>query len=349
MQNYNKNNKKIIFIWIPKCAGNTIESVFKLEHQVKQHDKPNWKYCFKNKTDVTFGHADIELLLKEKILSNDFYNNSFKFCIVRNPYDRAVSLFFYCKLNKKYTFKSWIEYLYQNKNNIPKNSLVNETWFKDDNNCSDLCNKWNPMYTWIPHDIDKIYYFENLDEIFDDVIKNITNTSTTQETSCDKSNYCGYWKYSNSSNIYWSNSYPILNKDIEFNNEKDFFDHRIKNNFRKDWSNIETISHEYNGCYWRYSNSSIIYWSNSYSSLDKDIEFNNEKDFFDHRIKNGFPKKWSNVLTVFKDNDQLIIPCKNKSKHKHYTSYYDEDTQEKVYEIYKADFISFKYSKKLKV
>ena len=281
MQNLN-NNKNIIFIWIPKCAGNSIESVLSLEHQVRQYNQPNWKYSFKNNCDVTFGHVDIELLLKENILSSYFYNNSFKFCIVRNPYDRAVSLFFYCRLNKKYTFKSWIDYLYKNKNNIPKNNLINENWFKDDNGCNDLCNKWNPMYTWIPHDIDKIYYFEKLGEIIDDVLN---------ETS--KNSKCGrYWKYSNSSNVYWSNSYPTLNKDIEFKNEKDYFSHRVANNF---------------------------------------------------------PRSWSNILTVFSDDNKLKIPCKNKSNHKHYTSYYDEDTQEKVYEIYKADFISFKYSKILKV
>ena len=147
MQNSNTKNQNIIFIWIPKCAGNSIESVLNLQHQVKQYNQPNWKYSFKNDCDVTFGHVDIELLLKENILSSNFYNNSFKFCIVRNPYDRAVSLFFYCKLDQKYAIKSWIEYLYKNKHNIPKNNLINETWFDDvDNNCKDLCNKWNYVY-----------------------------------------------------------------------------------------------------------------------------------------------------------------------------------------------------------
>ena len=283
MQNSNTKNQNIIFIWIPKCAGNSIESVLNLQHQVKQYNQPNWKYSFKNDCDVTFGHVDIELLLKENILSSNFYNNSFKFCIVRNPYDRAVSLFFYCKLDQKYTFKSWIEYLYQNKHNIPKNNLINETWFDDvDNNCKDLCNKWNPMYTWIPHDIDKIYYFENLNEIIDDVLK---------ETS-SKSNSGRYWKYSNSSKVYWSNTYPNINKDIEFKNEK---------------------------------------------------------HYFNHRAENKYPRTWSNILTIFNHDNKVKIPCKNKSKHNNYASYYDEDIQDKVYEIYKADFISFKYSKKLKV
>ena len=283
MQNSDTTNKNIIFIWIPKCAGNSIESVLNLQHQVKQYNQPNWKYSFKNDCDVTFGHVDIELLLKENILSSNFYNNSFKFCIVRNPYDRAVSLFFYCKLDQKYTFKSWIDYLYQNKHNIPKNCLINETWFEDiDNNCKDLCNKWNPMYTWIPHDIDKIYYFENLHEIVDDVLKEASS-------GCNS------------------------------------------------------------GRYWKYSNSSRVYWSNSYSKLNKDIEFKNEKDYFNHRTKNKYPRTWSNILTIFNDDNKIKMPCKNKSKHKDYTSYYDEDIQNKVYEIYKADFISFKYSKKLKV
>ena len=52
------------------------------------------------------------------------------------------------------------------------------------------------MYTWIPHDIDKIYYFENLNEIIDDVLKEASS----------KSNSGRYWKYSNSSKVYWSSA-----------------------------------------------------------------------------------------------------------------------------------------------
>ena len=145
-----KKLKNILFIWVPKTAGTSIFSTLKLNNQIANG---NFKYNFNNYTDVTFGHADINILLKQKVISQEFYDNSFKFCIVRNPYDRAVSLFHYLKLNKKYSFKLWVKYLYENKNNIPKNSTRNVTYYKDINN------QWNTMSSWIPNDIDKIILF----------------------------------------------------------------------------------------------------------------------------------------------------------------------------------------------
>ena len=62
MQHCDTNNKNIVFIWIPKCAGNSIESVLNLQHQVKQYNQPNWKYSFKNDCDVRFGHVDVEFI-----------------------------------------------------------------------------------------------------------------------------------------------------------------------------------------------------------------------------------------------------------------------------------------------
>ena len=154
---------KLLFIWIPKCAGSSICKYYKLNNQANNENL----YNFDNNSNVTFGHADINILLKNSIILSDFYNKSFKFCIVRNPYDRAVSLFFYLGLNRDYSFKEWVKYLYKNRYNIPKNSDININTYKDINN------QWNLMVSWIPDDIDKIYYFENINTIVNDINKEI--------------------------------------------------------------------------------------------------------------------------------------------------------------------------------
>jgi hypothetical protein len=59
--------KFITFIWIPKCAGTTIERHFNLDRQI---GKGSFQYNFNNNRSVTFGHADINIILEKKIISN---------------------------------------------------------------------------------------------------------------------------------------------------------------------------------------------------------------------------------------------------------------------------------------
>lgn len=57
------------------------------------------------------------------------------------------------------------------------------------------------------------------------------------------------------------------------------------------------------GCYWMYDNfGGKIYWSNSDMNIKNDIEFANEKHFFEHREKIGYPKNWSLIKKINVDN-----------------------------------------------
>ena len=134
-------------------------------------------YDFKNDKSVCFGHADIKTLLEKKILSHKFYDESFKFCIVRNPYERVVSLFHYLSSRKRlqipYTFKNFIKYLHMNRSLIPKSSDTNVV------SSGDINSQWNQMISWIPEDIDKIFRFENFADIPDEIKK-------LSQNSCNK-------------------------------------------------------------------------------------------------------------------------------------------------------------------
>jgi chondroitin 4-sulfotransferase 11 len=68
------DNHKCIFIHIPKNAGTSVRSNLKL--------------------DSNLGHQPLSWY---ENLDNDKYKSYFKFCFVRNPWDRLVSAYFYLK------------------------------------------------------------------------------------------------------------------------------------------------------------------------------------------------------------------------------------------------------------
>lgn len=74
------HNKKIIFIHIPKTAGTSIIRVF-------WDDNTKIKYRKKN---VYQPHETIK-----NVLNEEKFNEYFKFCVIRNPWDRLTSLYRY--------------------------------------------------------------------------------------------------------------------------------------------------------------------------------------------------------------------------------------------------------------
>lgn len=69
---------KLLFIHIPKNAGTSITKSFHMEH---------------------FGHHTIEDYMK---IYPNIWNDFYKFCIVRNPWDRVVSCYEYARMPKSY-------------------------------------------------------------------------------------------------------------------------------------------------------------------------------------------------------------------------------------------------------
>ena len=100
----------VLFVWIPKAAGSSIyralkNSRYKCRRLLNKEKDGiiHFPYTdFDNKGAVTFAHTSIDALFDKDIIHKDFFENAFKFCFVRNPWDRLVSLFFYREFHKKY-------------------------------------------------------------------------------------------------------------------------------------------------------------------------------------------------------------------------------------------------------
>ena len=92
----------VVFIWIPKTAGTSIFSWLNQNIDMVKLKKMKDIETFRNAGPVTFGHYNYSLLLKEGFISKYFDKDAYKFCISRNPFDRAVSLYYYLSKIKRF-------------------------------------------------------------------------------------------------------------------------------------------------------------------------------------------------------------------------------------------------------
>lgn len=131
-------DKKILFIWIPKTAGTTIfkslENVLGMQKRKRQKEF----LSFPNKGIVTFGHVSYSSLLALGAVSEEYHLNSYKFCFVRNPYNRTISLFNYFIQEKiidhKLEFEAFLDKIYLNR---PPIGLYNTIGISQSNPQSD--------------------------------------------------------------------------------------------------------------------------------------------------------------------------------------------------------------------
>jgi len=90
-----RGRRNAVFVWIPKTAGASFFSCLDTPKLWVSLHKV--RYRFSNRGTVTFSHMDYAGLVRESYVSRRFDESAYKFSFVRNPYDRAVSLFYYLR------------------------------------------------------------------------------------------------------------------------------------------------------------------------------------------------------------------------------------------------------------
>ena len=158
---------KTIFIHIPKNAGTSIETLFANDSFRIQPNK----------------HADI-YEIKRKFKNS--YNSHKKFTIIRNPYDKMVSWYFYLKKNLGENY----------------NIIDFKEWIKDPSkfwHINDPISYLKPQYKWIDDTV-KIIKFENINKEINKFFKEDIKLPITNKSN--HKHYSNYYDKKSSNIIY---------------------------------------------------------------------------------------------------------------------------------------------------
>jgi hypothetical protein len=118
------HHHKCIFIHIPKCAGQSIESAFLQDVGLNWRTRAPLLLRYNDVPEVgppRLAHLRAVDYLRYKYLSEELFQSYFKFTVVRNPYSRAVSLYHY--LNQSVSFSEFA------KNILPYQLWYTTFWF----------------------------------------------------------------------------------------------------------------------------------------------------------------------------------------------------------------------------
>ena len=191
---------KLIFIHIPKTAGTSIEKTL-IDYKFKiKGDLKNW---YGNINNYELDHSTIKYLINNCKSYNKKY---IKFCVVRNPYERLVSEYHFCKrynsrfIKETKTFKKFVYYLRDNFNYVLENEEKNHF----------LISHYLPQYKFTHIEnkckIDLILRYENLETDWNKLCKIINKDikllKIDKYSSKKKYNYLDYYDYNLKNIVY---------------------------------------------------------------------------------------------------------------------------------------------------
>lgn len=102
-----------VFIHIPKAAGSSVEKVFNVLPFDWKEMNINHLVGWDPTNGIHLQHASVTQLINAGYISEDDFKHLYSFTIVRNPFDRAVSDYFY--LSKRWGINDSFEnYILEN-------------------------------------------------------------------------------------------------------------------------------------------------------------------------------------------------------------------------------------------
>ncbi len=155
-------NFDICFVWIPKAAGTSVFRTLSDHSGMRLLKRTNDFVNFDNKGVVTFAHVHYLSLLRCGFVSKQYHENSYKFSIVRNPYDRVASLYNYLAQGSRIKGWDFDRFLYEVENNRPPIGLYNTHGISHA----------NPQADWIIDQknqfiVDEVFKLDRMDDLYE--------------------------------------------------------------------------------------------------------------------------------------------------------------------------------------
>lgn len=105
------HHHKCIFVHIPKNAGQSIEHVFLNLLDLKWKTRAPLLLRYNDTRELGppwLAHLRAYEYVRHKYLTQELFDEYFKFAFVRNPWDRLISIYKYLGFNNRYEFKSFL-------------------------------------------------------------------------------------------------------------------------------------------------------------------------------------------------------------------------------------------------
>lgn len=176
-------NKNFLFIHVPKTAGNSISLALNdySDDKIIEIDETLDTFEIKNDKFNTTKHSSLSYY--KSILDEEVYNKLYKFCVVRNPWEMAVSYYFsphWKKWEKYHSPEKWDIDNFIKLLDFQILPLRHYICTSDNNNLSDEMNN--------------IIRFENLENEFNEVLNEL-GIKNNKLMHKNKSNHDDYRVY----------------------------------------------------------------------------------------------------------------------------------------------------------
>jgi hypothetical protein len=104
-----------VFLWIPKTAGTSLWTLLEARGGGLYTHPNRVRWVFPDRGLASFGHMRYQDLVNAGLVSRRFDHAAYKFTVVRDPFDRAVSLYHHVRtrgwLASEVSFESFTELL----------------------------------------------------------------------------------------------------------------------------------------------------------------------------------------------------------------------------------------------